>query len=223
LRVASLGLFGRFLDYVSTQDAWKVQTVDHARFSKAVVHNYAATSEVVRQGADTQRFLVFPSSSVPALEHDRLGKFLEERCRMGAELRVATAVLLAAYNEENEDARMTGMGMATAMRGKGFDKRVANCYNGLEYREDNGGAVAVMSRCFKVTGNREDFVLTKQLDRVARGNGMSITALKDRLGKMEGVRDDNCSVRGRRNGRGFMGVRLLEAALDTVQDSFGDF
>ncbi len=57
-----------------------------------VVHNYAATSEVVRQGADTQRFLVFPSGNVPALDHDRLGKFLEERCWMGAELRVATAV-----------------------------------------------------------------------------------------------------------------------------------
>ena len=79
LRVTSLGLFGRFLDYVSAQDMWKVQPVDHARFSKAVVHNYAATSEVVRQGADTQRFLVFPGGSVPALEHDRLGKLLKLR------------------------------------------------------------------------------------------------------------------------------------------------
>jgi hypothetical protein len=92
----------------------------------------------------------------------------------------------------------------------------------MEYREDIGDDVAVMSRCFKVTGNREDFVLTKQLDRVARGNGMSVTALKDRLGKMGGMRDNNCSVRGRRNGRGFMGVRLLEAALEAELDSLGD-
>ena len=89
----------------------------------------------------------------------------------------------------------------------------------MGYREDIGDDAAVLSRCFKVTGDREDFVLVKQLAVVARGNGMSITALKDRLGKMGGFYDNNCCVHGRRNGRGFMGVRMLEDVDDISPDT----
>ena len=54
---------------------------------------------------------------------------------------MATTELLAMYNDENRDARMTSGGMATSMRNKGFDKGVArlhgvptNCFKGLEIR-----------------------------------------------------------------------------------------
>ena len=75
-------------------------------------------------------------------EQDRLGKFLEERCRIGADFKVATAELLEMYNGENKDAKMTPGGLATALRGKGFDKRLARvpgggplqCFMGLEIR-----------------------------------------------------------------------------------------
>lgn len=74
-------------------------------------------------------------------EQDRLGRFLEERCRIGPDLKVGTTELLEAYNEANKDARMTAMGMATSMRCKGFEKRLARapagggpqqCFTGLE-------------------------------------------------------------------------------------------
>ena len=74
-------------------------------------------------------------------EQDRLGKFLQERCRIGADLKVPTVELLEMYNEANKDARMTGGGMATSMRNKGFEKAVVrlhgvptNCFKGLEVR-----------------------------------------------------------------------------------------
>ena len=63
-------------------------------------------------------------------EQDRLGRFLEERCRMGADLKVGTTDLLEAYNEANKDAKMTPMGLATSMRGKGFEKRLARAHAG---------------------------------------------------------------------------------------------
>ena len=75
-------------------------------------------------------------------EQDRLGKFLEERCRIGGDLKVATSELLEMYNAENKDARMSAAGMTAAMRSKGFDKRLARvhgggpmqCFVGLEMR-----------------------------------------------------------------------------------------
>ena len=87
--------------------------------------------------------------------------------------------------------------------------------------EDNGGNVrnvrndgndgndqANIARCFTVTGSREDFVLIKELSLVARDNGMSMKMLKKGMQKMGGTSDDNCCVRGQRNGRGFIGVCL---------------
>ena len=63
LRVLSLDLFGQFLDYVSGQKEWRTTAVGHPKFSKALVHNYGAISEVFRHGAGTDRFIVFPRRS----------------------------------------------------------------------------------------------------------------------------------------------------------------
>ena len=73
-------------------------------------------------------------------EQDRLGVFLEERCRIGVDLKVATSELLEMYNGANKDAKMSPATMAAAMRSKGFEKRVARvhgsdpkqCFVGLE-------------------------------------------------------------------------------------------
>ena len=75
-------------------------------------------------------------------EQDRLGTFLEARCRIGADLKVPTAELLELYNDEHRTARMTTGGMATAMRNKGFEKKLARvrggtavqCFIGVEIR-----------------------------------------------------------------------------------------
>ena len=83
-----------------------------------------------------------------------------------------------------------------------------------EYREDIGDDVSVMARCFKITGNREDFVLTKDLTRIAKFNSMSITVIKDRLKKMGAFYDKNCRVNGQAHGRGMQCVKLLKDALD---------
>ena len=45
---------------MSDQEAWRTSVIVIKRFSKAVEHNYDATTEVVQQGAGTQRFIVFP-------------------------------------------------------------------------------------------------------------------------------------------------------------------
>jgi len=87
----------------------------------------------------------------------------------------------------------------------------------LDYREDVGDDLAFLTQRFKATGNRKDFVLSRDIELVARSNGMSITTLKDRLCKMGGVYDKNCFVGGRAHGRGVMGLILLEETGDGVE------
>jgi len=80
-----------------------------------------------------------------------------------------------------------------------------------EYREDIGDSESVMTRFFKVTGVRNDFVLVKDVEAVATRAGMSLTVVKDHLKKMGGIRDNNCRAGSVRHGRGFLGVRLIES------------
>jgi len=66
-----------------------------------------------------------------------------------------------------------------------------------------------MMKHFKVTKIREDFVTNKQLDEFAIHNMCKETTY-DRLVRMGARKDNNCHVRGQRNGRGFLGVKLVK-------------
>ena len=59
-------------------------------------------------------------------EQDRLAQFLQERCVIATESKVATKVFLAAYNQWNDDGRAcTSKEMAKTMKLKGFEKKVS--------------------------------------------------------------------------------------------------
>lgn len=81
----------------------------------------------------------------------------------------------------------------------------------LEYQEDIGDDMLVMTRNFKITNTREDCVLTSELQEFLRskGHNISISVAKERLKKMGGKYDKNCRVGGRATGRGFMYVRRV--------------
>ena len=55
MKTPSLELFGRFMNFLSSQKEWKTTSINHAKFARAIVHSYAATSEVVHEGGGTQR------------------------------------------------------------------------------------------------------------------------------------------------------------------------
>jgi hypothetical protein len=98
LRVSSIDLFGRFLDFVAAQDAWKTPVVDHAAFSKSVVHHYGASSEVIRVGDSARRFLVFPTPPTNAMQDEAIQEFMEKCCVMREDNIVPTQELRDAFN-----------------------------------------------------------------------------------------------------------------------------
>lgn len=88
------------------------------------------------------------------------------------------------------------------------------------YREDIGDDLVVMTRCFKITKNRDDFVTFKDLKAFLAGKNVTTTVAKDRLKKMGGWPDDNCCVKGIRYGRGILGVQMIHDRADESNDSF---
>jgi hypothetical protein len=77
------------------------------------------------------------------------------------------------------------------------------------YREDIADDLVVMTRCFKITKNRDDFVTFKDLKAFLAGKNVTTTVAKDRLKKMGAWPDDNCCVKGIRYGRGIRGVQMI--------------
>ena len=81
----------------------------------------------------------------------------------------------------------------------------------LDYQEDVGDDLLTMTRNFKITNDRNDFVLTSELKEFLRHkrHNISISVAKERLKKMGGKYDKNCRVGGRATGRGFVYVRCV--------------
>ena len=80
LIIPSLKLYGSYLDYIKAQDTWTAATFDHNQFSKTIIHNYNASTEVVRFDEGPQRCIVFPAPPLPTTnEHEALKEWLEEK------------------------------------------------------------------------------------------------------------------------------------------------
>lgn len=75
-----------------------------------------------------------------------------------------------------------------------------------DYREEAGDDLMLVSKHFRVTGNKLDFTTIKSISSFARGANLSTARVKDRLKRMGAVPDDNCCVGGIRHGRGFLCV-----------------
>jgi hypothetical protein len=89
LRVPSLDLFEQFLVYAAAQDTWKTSTVAHTKFSKAIVHNYAATSEVIRDGTGMQRIIACPEDAVQTnvgIETSHVAQWCEENLEVTGDM-----------------------------------------------------------------------------------------------------------------------------------------
>ena len=79
----------------------------------------------------------------------------------------------------------------------------------MTYREDIGDDTLAMKKCFKVTESREDYVLIKEIKRLAGLSNVSLTVFKERLIKMGAVFDRNCCCHGSSKGTGFLYLQVI--------------
>ena len=69
MSISSMDLYGQYLDFVNDPaHDWTAPIVDHHPFTKIIVHNYGAVSDVVRVGASTHRCILFPLPPPPEEE-----------------------------------------------------------------------------------------------------------------------------------------------------------
>lgn len=94
----------------------------------------------------------------------------------------------------------------------------------MQFREDIGDDLAIMTKSFKFTGNKADYVTYVALKEFAVWKHIDISVAKARLVRMGGKPSENCErAAGCRGSRGYTGIKYIVGAVeDDTEDPLGN-